>query len=255
MKTCDFETLGYDLYDILIIADSCDEKGIKKAYRKLAIKYHPDKIENPTENDNLIYNKISLAYEILSDKMLRKDYDNYRKSSNDKTSYIDLKVDFQKSDIDKYFPPKDLSKLDFDKNNSLLNEKHGLDKIYDKNIVDEYNKTLNNRDNIDPGVELNEVQKELLNKAFNQKNLKHTDDPFYQLFEDNEIVKECENLIVAVSNDQYLMNIDDYSVLYSGDVVNGNNYASLDNAFKITDLRTVKITSRTIDEEIKLRKI
>jgi len=60
------------LYETLGIAKSADEKEIKKAYRKLAVKHHPDK-----GGDEAKFKEVSAAYEILSDKEKRVKYDKY----------------------------------------------------------------------------------------------------------------------------------------------------------------------------------
>jgi len=54
-----------DLYDILGLQDDADEGDIKKVYRKLSIKYHPDK--NPDEESKKKFGEIRDAYEILND--------------------------------------------------------------------------------------------------------------------------------------------------------------------------------------------
>ena len=52
-----------DLYSILSISKEASKDDIKKAYRKLAFEYHPDKNNNSTSDK---FNDISEAYEILS---------------------------------------------------------------------------------------------------------------------------------------------------------------------------------------------
>ena len=70
-----------DYYEILGINKNASEDEIKKAYRKLAMKYHPDKNPNNKEAEEK-FKKINEAYEILSDKEKRKKYDLYGKDFN-----------------------------------------------------------------------------------------------------------------------------------------------------------------------------
>ncbi len=56
-----------DFYEVLGVAKTASEKEIKKAYKKLAMKFHPDKNpDDPTAADK--FKEVKAAYEILMDK-------------------------------------------------------------------------------------------------------------------------------------------------------------------------------------------
>ena len=66
-----------DYYEILNISKTANENDIKKAYRKLALKWHPDKNpENRAEAEEK-FKKIAEAYSVLSDPNKRQIYDTY----------------------------------------------------------------------------------------------------------------------------------------------------------------------------------
>ena len=62
------------LYDILNINSDANENDIKKAYRKLSMKWHPDKNPNNKDEATREFHKINEAYSILSDKEKRNLY-------------------------------------------------------------------------------------------------------------------------------------------------------------------------------------
>ncbi|XP_056317883.1 dnaJ homolog subfamily B member 6b [Danio aesculapii] len=68
-----------DYYHILGVTKSASPDDIKKAYRKLALKWHPDKNPNDKEEAEKRFKEISEAYEVLSDENKRRDYDRYGK--------------------------------------------------------------------------------------------------------------------------------------------------------------------------------
>jgi DnaJ family protein B protein 12 len=69
IKTCK------DLYEILGVSKTASEADLKKAYRKLALQFHPDKCKAPGATD--AFKAIGKAFSILSDPKKREQYDQY----------------------------------------------------------------------------------------------------------------------------------------------------------------------------------
>nr|CAB3238741.1 dnaJ homolog subfamily B member 4-like [Phallusia mammillata] len=65
--------MGKDYYKVLGLTKSASEDDIKKAYRKMALKYHPDKNKSAGAEEK--FKEVAEAYEILSDPEKRKIYD------------------------------------------------------------------------------------------------------------------------------------------------------------------------------------
>ncbi|XP_047982333.1 dnaJ homolog subfamily B member 13-like [Salvia hispanica] len=67
--------MGVDYYKILQVDRSAKEDDLKKAYRKLAMKWHPDKNPNNKKDAEAKFKTISEAYDVLSDPQKRAIYD------------------------------------------------------------------------------------------------------------------------------------------------------------------------------------
>lgn len=69
--------MGKDYYAILGVPRDADASALKKAYRKLAMKWHPDKNPNNVEEAQAKFQEISEAYDVLSDPKKREVYDQF----------------------------------------------------------------------------------------------------------------------------------------------------------------------------------
>ena len=67
--------MGKDYYKILGISKGASEDDVRKAYRKMALKFHPDKNKSAGAEEK--FKEIAEAYEVLSDKRKREIYDKY----------------------------------------------------------------------------------------------------------------------------------------------------------------------------------
>jgi DnaJ-class molecular chaperone len=72
--------MNNNYYDILGVAKDADQATIKKAYRQLAKKYHPDISKEPDAADR--FAKIAEAYDVVGDATKRQQYDTYGRYDN-----------------------------------------------------------------------------------------------------------------------------------------------------------------------------
>ena len=88
-----------DYYQILGVSKTASEEELKKAYRKLAMKYHPDKTKGDKASEDK-FKQISEAYAVLSDKEKRQQYDTFGTAGfQQKYTQEDIFRNFDFSDI------------------------------------------------------------------------------------------------------------------------------------------------------------
>lgn len=66
-----------DYYETLGVARNASEAEIKKAYRRLAMKHHPDRNPSDKKNAEAQFKDVQAAYDILSDAQKRAAYDQF----------------------------------------------------------------------------------------------------------------------------------------------------------------------------------
>ncbi len=75
-----------DYYEVLGVGKNADDAELKKAYRKLAMKYHPDRNPDDKEAENK-FKELNEAYEVLSDKEKRNMYDQFGHAGVDQNGH------------------------------------------------------------------------------------------------------------------------------------------------------------------------
>nr|XP_006825169.1 PREDICTED: dnaJ homolog subfamily B member 6-B-like isoform X1 [Saccoglossus kowalevskii] len=83
-----------DYYQVLGVPKAASNEDIKKAYRKLALKWHPDKNQDKKDEAEKKFKELSEAYQVLSDKSKREVYDRYGVEGLNGTSGADMGPDF-----------------------------------------------------------------------------------------------------------------------------------------------------------------
>ncbi|MDR2861559.1 MAG: DnaJ domain-containing protein [Syntrophobacterales bacterium] len=93
--------MAEDYYKILGVNKGASAEEIKKAYRKLALKYHPDKNPGNKEAEEK-FKKLSEAYAVLSDDQKRKDYDQFGSTDSFKQRFSQEDI-FRGFDVNEIF--------------------------------------------------------------------------------------------------------------------------------------------------------
>ena len=85
MRRCRDVIKKTDLYDILGVARDVSEEQLKKAYKKMALRFHPDK--NRAPNATEAFKKVNQAFACLNDKEKRKYYDVHGREAKFEQNY------------------------------------------------------------------------------------------------------------------------------------------------------------------------
>jgi curved DNA-binding protein CbpA len=93
---------GKDLYELLEIDAGCSGEELKKAYRKLVLVHHPDKMADPTEEQKKHFLLIQEAFDIVNDPIKKRRYESTIKFDDDIPS--DLRKGYADDFFEKFGP-------------------------------------------------------------------------------------------------------------------------------------------------------
>ncbi len=223
MNENDIEEISHlDLYEILDISNDFSESKLKKNYKKLVLKLHPDK----PGGDNDAFELVNLAWSILKNSKMRKIYIKKRKEYLDSRDFNCLK--YNKEDISTNIPKtEDEAKEKFLKLEMEFNMKHNfnsldVDVISSSELKKRMDKLQFSRNNLEENYKKN-VKKVNLNK-----------NDFNEMFIQESNIEIKNNEIIAFNgNDNILTNYTPINSnnLYAESGSSSKNYSSLDDAF------------------------
>ena len=140
-ETVQFNSLEFNLYELLNLPIDCNIEQIKKQFRRLIKQFHPDKI---TDIEEKLYYNITLAHHVLSNPVSKEKYDRWLLKSNQSHSLLKDNFKTEEEKLRQYFPKnKEEAQLSYQQNFDMLGKRHG-DFVEDKrslqNIIKEKEK-------------------------------------------------------------------------------------------------------------------
>lgn len=150
------DVIDINLYEVLNIDEDASEIEIKKQYKKLILKYHPDK--NSIDTD--IYELVTLAYNILKNKDLKKLYNELRL----------IKWDFTNLKKESLKTTPNYEKKNFDHLNEEYNKLHGYNSNEKLLNIEEFNNKLEEliNDRKKEIVKIKKINKKEFQKEFDK---------------------------------------------------------------------------------------
>lgn len=221
----DFNTLKYNLYEILNVDKTASENKIKKAFRNLILNFHPDK---NSEAESEIYYHIVTANQVLTNKESRKNYDEF--ISKQSLNYDDLKNNFMKEkERLEAEPPvdKEEQQKSFNARFKELETHHLGNFTETTNLMEKFESMKRNREN-DISIPKEDIKGSDFNSLFEKRiNGGHFSN---QLI----VTPEKSELSITNINDNYTSLDLAFNNLYiDGGGISTSKYTSLDSAFKI----------------------
>ncbi len=256
------EKFGFDYYKILNVDKDTSLSDIKKQYRKLLAKYHPDKYKNLSEKEKTIKEKqfqlVQMAGKVLTDEDAKRMYDLEQKTIKSK-SFVHQKNSFEDfiklQEAGLTEEGKKRAQLDFESESNKLNKARGFDpkKIDEKLDRNALSREIDNikaqRDadmieldqkNLFDGRSFNPSE---FNKMF-EKNKKKKEKAEKRKKEKGELVRFGEEFTAFNDNGvENFISVDaDYSELFGSDNFRENTlYGNInkDENFDVSDLSDV----------------
>lgn len=218
--TVEFDSLKFNLYEIIGVTPDASENKIKKACRNLIMHFHPDK-NNSVEVD--VYSHIFTANQVLTNKDNRQKYDDYLNKTI--LSHNELKNNFDKKKNDTNNKVSiEQATATFKQKLDELNAKHNIiDDYYKANVMQSYERIKKDRNsNLDIPKENIANNDDFNNKFTNKKG--------------NEIITIDEEKSITsynVSDNYTAIDIAFNNLYIEGESLNTNKYSSLKTAFKL----------------------
>jgi curved DNA-binding protein CbpA len=204
-----FNSLEFNLYELLNLPITCTTEEIKKTFRRLIKQFHPDKI---TDIEEKIYYNLTLANHILSNPLSREKYNKWLLKSNQ--SHSTLKDNFKKEEeeVRNYFPKnQDEAKIKYAQDFEMLGKRHGEYKEDKRNLQNIYNekekergKTIIAKEDFSNMDEFNNTfSKRKTNGTYNNMIVKKTTDIQPFTFKNSNLAELKDFDKVYISDTQY----------------------------------------------------
>ena len=240
----DFNTMKYNLYEILNVSPQTEESKIKKSFMKLIKNFHPDK---NSELEEEIYYHIILANQILLNKDSRKKYDNYLTDRSN--TFNELKNNFDKTikNTKNTDTPNGDNISIFNNKFEELNKKHGYNNNTSNSTMEQFSKIKSTRNNNDVMIQPENIKSnEMFNDIFNIN--KSDTGKFKDVlirYEGNP--SELSTYVIG----EHYTNLCDLDKLYIEDSVQSAHFSSLDNAFSLQSINVNNEQKKSYNDKIK----